>query len=159
METVAELLWRLGFLLYGGPIVAFAILVSAASRIPDIQPWEIVRTYRCWGPGLGLSLGAAILGGLTGHYLTHGSFTWAWSSPVERWELATWLCFFLLWVSNLKLEVWTLEPLRKLDRSGQIEDPEAYREGVRPLSRHLVVQAVLVVAVVCCEIVYRSLQV
>ncbi|MEC7947740.1 MAG: hypothetical protein VX265_09250, partial [Myxococcota bacterium] len=110
----------LGFLLYGGPLIAFAVVISLSSRIPGLSPWAAVRTFRAWGPGLGLSLGAAVAGGLAAHWLAHGSFTWAWDTPRAQVELAAWLAFFAVWVSNIRLEVWTLHSLRALDADGEV---------------------------------------
>ena len=146
MLTVAQILHNLGFLLYGGPLVAFTILITAADVIPHVKRWDLVRTYRAWGPGLGLSLGATIFGRLAAHYIENGAFSWGWSSPDERQLTAAWLTFFVMWVSNLKLEVWTLEPLRKLD-SGVVSDEAAYTAATHRLVRHMWVHALLILAV------------
>lgn len=147
MHDLALLLQNLGFLLYGGPMVAFAILVAAAYRIPNVQPWDVVRIYRSWGAGFGLSMGACVLGGLVKYWLDHGSFSWPWETREQQLVLATFLTFFALWASNIKLEIWTLEPLRKLDREGQEIDPEAWRGPHLKLARHMLRQAVLVLVV------------
>ncbi len=143
MQSAALLLQNLGFLLYGGPMVAFAILVIAAYQIPGVKPWDVVRIYRAWGAGFGLSMGACVLGGLSLYYLRNGSFTWGWETPQERVVLGTFLSFFLLWASNIKLEIWTLEPLRKLDK-GEPIDEEAWAVAHTRLARHMARQAVLV---------------
>ena len=106
---------------------------------------EIFRAYRAWGPGLGLSLGATVFGGLGAHYLEHGAFAWSLERPAE---LLGWLTFFAMWVSNIKLEVWTLEPLRKLDRERGLTDEAAFEAATAPVARHLLVHAALVLAVV-----------
>lgn len=144
---LASTLRDLGFLLYGGPLVAFTIIVSLSGRIPGLTPWGAVRTFRAWGPGLGLSLGATVFGALAAHYLQHGAFAWAWDTPVARLELAGWLTFLVMWVSNIKLEVWTLQPLRSLDPGGPVPDEAAYRAAVSRLARHMVVHAMLIVAI------------
>lgn len=144
MQNFAHLLQNLGFLLYGGPMVAFALLVTAAYQIPNVRPWDVVRVYRSWGAGFGLAMGACVLGGLTRYYLSHGSFTWGWDSGSERLVLATFLSFFLLWAANIKLEIWTLEPLRKLDKGGPIQDEEAWRVAHARLASAMLRQAVLV---------------
>lgn len=146
MELAATLLRDLGFLLYAGPMVAFTALVLWAGRAHP-RPWEVVRTYRSWGPGFGLAMGATVLGALSLHYLHHGAFRWSWDSTGAQVELAAWLCFGVLWASNIKLEIWTLEPLRKLDRDG-VSDEAAYRTGTRGLGAHMAVQSLLVLATV-----------
>ena len=134
-------------MLYAGPMVAFAILIAARNAIPNMAPWTLVRTYRAWGAGFGISLGLCILGGLTRYYLRHGSFTWGWSTPAETRVLATFLCFLAMWASNIKLEIWSLEPLRKLDKDGDVADPEAYRAATASFSQHLTMHAVLALLV------------
>ena len=146
--TLALLLRDLGFLLYGGPLVAFAILLLVVERVPGIAPWELVRSWRAWGPGLGLALGATVLGALSAHWLRRGAFSWGGDSLGQQLELAAWLAFFLLWLSNIKLEIWTLEPLRRLDRAGALEDPDAYRAALPPVRLHLALHAGLVLIVV-----------
>lgn len=148
MELWLALMLRdVGFLLYGGPLVAFAVVVSLSSRVPGLTPWSAVRTFRAWGPGLGLSLGAAVAGGLVAHWLAHGAFTWTWDTPRAQVELAGWLAFFALWASNIKLEVWTLHPLRALDGPEGVSDQPAYLAATRRLSRHLVGHAALILLV------------
>jgi len=137
----------LGFLLYGGPLIAFAVLIALAPRIPGLAPEAAVRTFRAWGPGLGLALGATILGALSARWLEHGTFSWSTETHAARLDLASWLAFLALWVSNIKLEVWTLQPLRSLDPPDGITDAADYRAATRSLTRHLGVHAALVVVV------------
>ncbi|MFT5685093.1 MAG: MFS family permease, partial [Myxococcota bacterium] len=147
MLTAAQILQNLGFLLYGGPLVAFTILIATADALPHMKRWDLVRSYRAWGPGLGISLGASIFGMLVAYWLEHGSFSWGWSTPDEVQILAAWLTFFVLWVSNLKLEVWTLEPLRKLDSDGIVQDEAAYTAATGRLLRHMWFQTVIILVV------------
>ena len=97
---------------------------------------------------LGLSMGAWVLGLLLGHYLDAGAFRWGWATPHERWTLAAHTVFLLLWVWNIRVEIWSLEPLRRLDRSGQVRDPAAYVAATRLLARDMGLQAALVLAYV-----------
>lgn len=144
MLTVATLLQDFGFLLYGGPMVVFTLLLAVSLVHPQVDSLAVIRTYRAWGPGFGLALGATILGGLSLHWLEVGSFTWSWANAPGR--LMTHAVFLVLWVSNIKLEIWTLEPLRKAD-NGQHEADEAILAGAKPLVKHMAVHASLVVAV------------
>ncbi|MDP6934309.1 MAG: hypothetical protein QGG40_15390, partial [Myxococcota bacterium] len=79
MRLTAQLLQDLGFLLYGGPMVAFAILVNVAARLQTLQLHEVVRSYRAWGSGLGIALGTTVLGGATLHWLNQGALAWSWA--------------------------------------------------------------------------------
>jgi hypothetical protein len=144
---VALILRDLGFLLYAGPMVAFTVLVRMSSRIPHLAPWDVVRVYRSWGPGLGLSLGACVFGALVAKWLTDGAFSWPFDDA-HRLSSIGWLTFLAMWISNIKLEIWTLEPTRKLDKNGQIADEAAFRAALGPLSRHMIVHSALIVAIV-----------
>lgn len=147
MSELAHVLQNLGFLLYGGPMVAFTILVAAAHTIPNMNTWDVVRTYRSWGAGLGLALGACVFGGLARFYLHFGGFLDVWDQPDAQAYIPTLVAFFLMWASNIKLEIWTLEPLRKLDKEGVIADEAAYEVARAALARHMSVQSTLVLAI------------
>ena len=147
MLTAAQILQSIGFMLYGGPLVAFTILITTADAIPDMKRWDLVRSYRAWGPGLGLSLGASIFGMVLAYWLENGGFSWSFATPEQAQVSVAWLTFFVMWVSNLKLEVWTLEPLRKLDVDGVVSDEAAYTAATGRLLRHMWVHALLILAV------------
>ncbi len=154
---VAEGLRDLGFLLYGGPMVAFTLLVSGRRLIPHVRSWDVVRVYRAWGPGFGLSLGACILGALVTHYLQQGSFTWPIDTAAQQVAAGAWLAFFAMWVSNLQLEVWTLQPLRSLDQDGVIADETAYEQQADRLRGHMLVHSGLIVTTVVLAQISSSL--
>ena len=140
--TLSLLLRDLGFVMYGGSIFAFTTLIALAQRdvIPYVRLEEAVRVYRAWGPGLGLSMGAIVFGALAHHFLTTGGFTW----PLSAASTPAWAIFFCAWVSNLRLEVWTLDPVRKLDDGQGITDRSAYETAVRWLVAHLASQTLLI---------------
>ncbi len=123
--------------IYVGPMVAFAILALAQPRIVGLNSETFVRTFRAWGPGFGISLGIAVFSALGTHYWERGAFTWGPGGGGDPWELAHWLLFLGVWISNIKLEVWTLEPLRPLDQKGMIKDPERFTRESRRLAHHL----------------------
>lgn len=140
--TLPLILRDLGFLAYGGPIVAFAVLVGVRAHLPAITPVNLIRAYRSWGPGLGLSLGLCVFAALTANYLQHDGFSWSLDRPME---LFAWAAFFSVWVSNIRLEIWTLDPLRMLDKDSEITDQAAYDSAADELGRHLTAHAFLVV--------------
>lgn len=151
LAFLARALHDLGMLLYAGPMVAFTVLILLSTRLPRLSPREIVRTYRAWGAGFGLAMGAWVLGLLSGHYLEQGAFRWGTTTTAEQLVLARHLVFLALWILNLRLEVWALEPLRKLDGEPGIAQDAAYLAGTRRLSRELVVQSLLLIAYVLLE--------
>lgn len=144
LELLALFVRELGFVVYGGSLLAMtAIIIAAgAGHVPYLSKENAVRAYRAWGPGLGLSMGAMVLGGLLHHFLVNGAFSW----PLDAPTTPAWIVFFVLWVSNLRLEVWTLDPIRKLDGANGVEDNEAFDGAVKTLIGHMVVQTVLVFA-------------
>lgn len=145
---MATALHDLGMVLYAGPMLAFAVLIGLSGRLPRMQRWDVVRTYRAWGAGFGLALGAWVLGLLSGHWAQHGAFRWPTGSLGEQLVLARFLVFFALWAHNVRVEVWTLEPLRRLDSDAGVQDPVAYAAATDRLARALALQGALLLAYV-----------
>lgn len=148
---LALLLRDLGFLVYGGGICVFALMAALSARFGGLTTAQALRAYRSFGPGLGVGLGATIFGALLAHYGTAGAFTWGLDAATGgATGLASWLVFLAMWVSNIQLEVWTLDPLRKLDPngSGVATDAAALDRATASAIRHLSVQAAMVVLMV-----------
>jgi len=145
MLYTALILRDLGLMMYGGPIIAFTILIATARFHQTVSLPDVIRTYRRFGVGLGLSLGATIFGMLVAYYLEHGAFRWGWQTPTEQVTLAAWLTFLVMWISNIRLEIWTLDPLRMLDVEGIITNETEYRASARVLLSHLFVHSGLIV--------------
>lgn len=143
LAPLAAALHDLGMVLYVGPMVAFTVLIAMHRRLRPMQPWDVVRTYRAWGAGLGLSMGAWVLGLLLGYYIDQGAFVWRFDSPTARWTTARFLVFLALWAWNLRVEVWSLEPLRRLDQDGVVADPGSYAAATARLVRDMALQSVL----------------
>lgn len=144
---LAQLCLALGAAAYAGPMLAFAVLINARGRIPNLPTAAVVRVARAWGPGFGIALGAAVFGALTLHYGERGRFAWGPSAGGDVRELACWSAGLLLWISNIQLEVWTLEPLRKLDPGPALPSGPAYEAAADRWGRHMAVQAALCVLV------------
>ena len=159
MRVAAHILQDLGFILYAGPLLAFCVLITLAPRLEGLTIHGVVRTYRAWGPGLGLALGACILGALTGEWLDRGEFSWSLHSATEQWRSAAHGLFVAAWVSNIKLEIWTLEPLRKLDSAAPADPPDssAYAAAAEALRTHMAVHSALILGVAVLEIIRRAL--
>ncbi len=146
-----RLLLNIGFwlatTLYGGSLMAFALLLAARSRVADGQPQHVVRVWRAWGPGLGLSMGALILFGVSGYWLDHGAFVWPLDTTPQVLTAVAHGLFLVLWASSFHLEIWTLDPTRKLDVDGQITDPAAYEACTGRVTRQAWLNAALFVAI------------
>jgi len=143
VETLLRFVAWLGVLLYGGPLLASALLMPLAGRLRGLAPWHVDRLWRAWAPGSGVGLGLAFFAGLLLHRLRVGGFAWAWDAPSERLVLVSHLVFLVLWVSYTVLEVWRAEPLRRLDGTAGIEDEGAYLAARKPVVRHVVLNALL----------------
>jgi hypothetical protein len=145
LASLAELIRDLGFLVYGGSMLSFTALVTAAARRSALSSPVVVRAYQAWGPGLGLSLGAVVFGALAAHYLRVGAWSWVPSTGIGWTGLGAWLALFALWVSNVVLEVWTLEPLRKLPPPGpDAPDAAGWNDARVKLEGHMQLQSGLV---------------
>lgn len=138
-----------------GGLAVWAVLVNGRRLLSDVPTEMVIRVYRGWGAAQGLSLGLWILAMLVRYpgQANPGrpfpeSYALAWGGLVDRLTLIRAVCFGLLWVSYLILEVWTLEPCRRLDQGGQITDPARYEAAAGRVGRHLLVNALLAAAVV-----------
>lgn len=148
LAPLARAAHDLGMLLYAGPMLAFTILIGLSTRAPRLRQAEIVRTYRAWGAGFGLGMGAWVLGLVVSHYIDMGGFRWPLDTVDGQLVAARHLVFLVLWAFNVRLEVWTLEPLRRLDGEGGIKDASAYAAAARRLNREQVLQSTLLAAYV-----------
>ena len=148
---LALLLRDLGFLVYGGGICVFALMALLSARFGGLPTAKVLLAYRGFGPGLGVGLGATILGALVAHYGTVGVFEWGLDPATGgATGLLAWLVFLAVWVSNIQLEVWTLEPLRKLDPQGDgvAADAAALDRATTRVVRHLGIHAAMVALIV-----------
>jgi len=134
METIALVLKHAGFALYALPILG----TTLALTVRWTGPWERpLGRFMALGPILGLSLGAAILGGLAEFWFRESGFPLL-SEPHRLHTIA----FGFLWLSNLQLEVWTLEPVRKASNGDEFND------AARRLRAHLWVHSAAIAAVI-----------
>jgi len=146
IELALEVLALLGETLYAGPLMAFAMLLLFRGRVADGSSERVIRVYRAWGPGQGLAMGALILGNAGLYYLEQGAFDWSFDTPVDICVAIQHGVFLLLWISSFHLEIWTLEPCRKLDAEGQISDRVAYERAARRVTIQVCANVLLLVA-------------
>lgn len=132
----------LGVTVYAGSVLTFASLFVAERLLRARPGWGLDRralwgAWTAWGPGLGLAMGALILGGLGTHWLEHGHLRWAGTGAIYQ---AKCLVFLVLWVSSFHLEIWTQEEARALTLAG---DERALGAPLDRVVRQLVVNAAL----------------
>jgi len=92
--------------------------MAASRALEPVDARVVMRAWRYWGAILGVSMGSLILGGLGHYYLSNGAFSWPLETAQQQLTAAKHGLFLLLWFSSFHLEIWTLEPLRKLDPDG-----------------------------------------
>ena len=118
---------NLGWTIYAGPMIAFSVLSY-------IHP-QFYQLFSRFGVGFGLSLAVWIYSTIAIQYLSEGHF---FPSLTEKpWLIAA----FVMWISNIKLEIWTLDPVRK---NKEEILPQKY---MRSLRAHLSVHALLIALV------------
>lgn len=133
----------LGATIYGGSLVAFSLLLAMRSLIVGERSEGVMRVFKAWGPGLGLSMGALILGGAVMHFRVHGAFVWPTDTLPQQLVLAQHLVFLVLWVSSFHLEIWTLDPVRKLEGPQGIQDRAGYEQACAKATRQALFNATL----------------
>ena len=90
---------------------------------------KTLTSFQKWGVGFGLSLTVWIYSTIIITYIEKGGF------HIDADEVL-WTSFaFLMWVSNIILEIWTLDPIRKKESKTQEEQIKAEKK----LKTHLFV--------------------
>jgi nitric oxide reductase large subunit len=154
VTTLARVLETLGALVYGGPLIAFALLLTFRGRISSVRDEDVVRVYRAFGPGFGLAMGAMVFGALWRYprLVNPGvglpeAFSLRWGNSVEQLSAIQAILFVVLWVNYIALEIWTLEPCRLMDKDGQVTDRPTYAAATARVARHAAFNAVLFVVI------------
>lgn len=150
LQANVHALLSLAGTIHGGSLAAFALLLAFRTKIPHVDDVALVRVYRAWGGGLGLSLGAFWLAlaltwpGVHNPEATTllGKFAIPMNPATDLGGVQLGL-LFAYWVNYVVLEVWTLEPCRLLDRDGLVSDPAAYSRTTSQVATHLAVNAAL----------------
>lgn len=142
----------LGGTVHAGGVILFAILFAGRGRIPHVRTEDLVRVYRSFGGGFGISLGITVFSAvaLWPEAVNPGAGVpdaWAlrWDTPEMRLLSARAVLFFTYWVNYIILEIWTLDDCRLLDSSGVVADRAAYEAAAARVGRHLAFNALLLV--------------
>jgi len=93
------------------------------------------------GPILGLSLGASIFGLLAAILIDDGGFSWDAFTP---YRIRVGTAYGLMWLSNIKFEIWTLDAVRNMDADSS--EPVSH-SAIRTVHRHLWVHCLLIISV------------
>lgn len=154
IREIAGALAEVGAVVHGGGVVAFALLFQFRRHLRFVDEAHLVRVYRGWGAGNGLSLAAWVYGTIVRFPDTvnpGAPLPWCYlpnfSTPGATLTSAVAIGMLALWISYVVLEIWTLDPGRLLDRDGEITDPTEFSATVRRVATHLMVNAVLVLLI------------
>lgn len=155
MSAVVSMAGALALTIHAGALVCFALLLAFRARIPHVRDYDLVRVYRSFGAGIGLSLGVLVPSEIYRHCTMlnagislPGALALHFDSPQNiAWSMRM-IMLFALWVSYIVLEVWTNEATRRLDQNGVVADQNAYAVATSAVSRHLSVNAGLASAIV-----------
>ena len=148
LEWLFLALHWLGTTVYCGSVIGFALLLGLAPRLERVDEVATMDVYRSWGAILGLSMGCLIFGGLGAWFLQHGqSFVWPSVTEADQLSLAKLLVFLVLWVSSFHLEIWTLDPIRKLQSDGPVADRAAWDQAYQRVTLQLTGNTVLILIV------------
>jgi hypothetical protein len=163
VNEALHLLNELAALIHGGSLLAFALLLNGRRAIPHVRTVDVVRVYRAFGAGIGLSLGAFVPTDLYRHVHAlnpelslPSSLALRFDAPDSTLLSVRMLLLFALWVSYISLEVWSIEPTRKLDQNGIVLNEVAYEAAAGRVARHLALNAALFAGVVLCGAMSRS---
>ena len=133
-------------MLHAGVLVCFALLLTFRRAIPHVRDEDLVRVFRATGAMLGVTLGLVILRfaalwALVGHPGEGWPDMFGWETDVP-FAQARLVLLGGYWVSYVGFEIWTLEPMRLLDR-GEVSDRPAYTTALGRVVPHLCVNAAL----------------
>jgi len=116
----------IGWTLYAGPMLAFCIMAYTNNNF--------YKSFSHFGVGFGLALTLWIYSSIALQYLSDGHF-------YPNIKEALWIpAALLMWISNIKLEIWTLDPIRK-------NKSPALKQHIRSLRMHLTLHSLLIISV------------
>lgn len=154
MREVADVLLHTGAVVHGGGVVAFALLLNLRSRMSNVPDEMLIRVYRAWGAGNGLSMALWVYGTVIrwpGSIQPDKPLPWAFSPNFSTYTgtLASVSggLLALLWVSYILLEIWTLDDCRLTDQNGEITDRPRFDRAFANVTRHIAFNALIVVAI------------
>ncbi len=147
LSWLFEALHWLGVTVYCGSVLSFALVLGLAMRVDRLDEVAVMNVYRAWGAILGLSMGALIFGGLGAWTLAHDGFSWPQETLGDQLSAIKQGVFLVLWVSSFHLEIWTLDPIRKLQDGGAISDRAAWDRTFRRVVGQLTLNSVLILVI------------
>ena len=138
--TLLNAISIISWAIYIGPMLAFTVLFVLQSQIKSVKLVDLVSAFQLWGAGFGLSLGALIFSLLLSRWKQYGEYVLYWSQREDQLQSIAIIVAIFAWWSNMILEVWTLDPMRKQEIKDNEHD---FQVAFQSLRRHLVVHCLL----------------
>ena len=130
--SILSIIRDIGWMIYAGTMFSFALLLPfVADKSKQFQ------TFMKLGTILGLSLGCVIFSCLLSRWIEVGHYYP--QNMMERIAFCTALSF---WASNIILEIWTLDPLRKAQNQDLNIDIDTQACHKRAIA-HLIIHCIL----------------
>ena len=136
LDVIRSVAWSM----YLGIIVAFATL----SIFSKIEIKSYLEWFRKFGVILGLSLGTTLLSSIVTIWFERGTYY-----PQTSIESLGAGIGFGMWVSNIILEIWTLDPIRKNDL-GILDEEHNIETKQRKALSHIRLHALLCIGTYMC---------
>lgn len=138
-----------GFGIYSSVVVFFTVYITFCRLSKSRTPLTAVRRYQWFGAILGLSMGAIVFGGAGLHYGAAGGF--GFPDTLASSQLPTkYGIFAVLWVSSFHLEIWTLQGVRSIDPTSELQVSEVsqdYNQAASRVSNQLIFNSALLIAI------------
>ena len=136
LDVIRSVAWTM----YLGLVLSFATLgIFSKTDIESYLEW-----FRRFGVILGLSLGATLLPSIVIIWFERGSYY-----PQNTIETIGCAVGFGMWVSNMVLEIWTLDPIRKYDL-GILDDQQDIDAKRSKALIHIRLHALLCIGTYIC---------
>ena len=136
LDVIRSVAWTM----YLGLVLSFATLgIFSKTDIESYLEW-----FRRFGVILGLSLGATLLPSIVIIWFERGSYY-----PQNAIETIGCAVGFGMWVSNMVLEIWTLDPIRKYDL-GILDDQQDIDAKRSKALIHIRLHALLCIGTYIC---------
>jgi len=141
MQTTLLLLRDASWLLYAGPMIGFTLLICVSNQE---NKRVLVNSFQLFGPIFGISLGTCIFAALGLEWITYEDFSLRWENSREvRFSIGV-LVGFAMWISNFILEIWTLDPFRKISAETTAQNMKSL---IQKLKGHLLLHTSLIIAI------------
>ena len=132
-----DILRNMAWYIYFGIVVATAVLCVFSS-----DKAKVIAIFQQFGVILGVSFGSTVLFSMLLRWIEVGHFYPSYSQDTMIFTVGV-----MLWLSNMILEIWTLDPIRK-SQLHLLEDKTRIDRAQASTQFHIVLQALLCTSLV-----------